>query len=310
MGSLLRRDRSIRGCLDGGVSQVSGLVPAPSTAGRAGAAGRDCAQRAAVSRHRKRLYPRSGHGPRDGLHSGRSVHLVPGDGAPHQAFSRDRAGRSGGRIRDRFHRWWSAQFGQYVHVAETHGGAQGVVGRGDQPAARKAQERARRAPVHGQADGHPHRRAAEHGRVRLHAAGRRNSGSADLGAAHPAGAGLVAGTGRREQRRAGFRHADLAGHRSRCGLAPGVDHGADRFHAQRCVRSTAGGCDLQPAESVPRGDGSRATLSAEPGNPARILLRQQDRATGAAVGFREDHHDQYTVVREPPGRHAGEHGEL
>ena len=44
----------------------------------------------------------------------------------------------------------------------------------------------------------------------------------------------------------------------------GIEHGADRRHAERRLWPAPGGRDLQPAEPVPRGDGGRAPVPAEP----------------------------------------------
>jgi multidrug efflux pump len=126
---------SLRAARDGAVPPHPGLGSAPPARGAAESGGGHRPQHPSLPDHRQGLHAQRGHGPRHGLHPCRPVHVLSGHGAPHQAFSRCGAAGPGGGVCDRLHRRRPGQCGQYVHVAQAHGRAQGVQRRGHQPPA-------------------------------------------------------------------------------------------------------------------------------------------------------------------------------
>jgi multidrug efflux pump len=102
------------------------------------------------------------------------------------------------------------------------------------------------------------------------------------------------------------RPRDRPDRRSRCGLAPRADRGADRQHARRCLRAGAGVDHLQPLQpaAIPRRHGGRARVLAAP-RRARQALRQHRRRVGQrhAGHASRGRHDQTQIERR---RHHGE----
>ncbi|HSS26904.1 MAG TPA: efflux RND transporter permease subunit, partial [Usitatibacter sp.] len=134
----------------------------------------------------------------------------------------------------------------------------------------------------------------------VHATRRRPAGAAHVGAEARGGVARPARAHRRHLRPAGQGPADLARDRPADGRAHG-DHAAHhRFHAEPRLRPGAGLDHLPGPQPVPRRDGSRAAVVAEPADAGPDLRDLALARKGASLGDLALRDDAGAALREPP----------
>ena len=261
------------------------------------------AQRLSVHRHPQGLLPAAGHRPPDRLHPRRPGHLVPGDaGEARAASSRSWQPIPRWRASSRSPAAGSATPARCSSALKPLQRAQGHRRPGDRAAAREARARAGREPV----PARPCRTSAS--------AGARPRRSTSTRCRPTTSTSCARGSRRSAQALSALPElADVSTDQQDKGLQTtlvidrdaaarlGITHAADRHRAQRRLRPAAGLDDLQPAQPVPRGDGGRAAVLAEPRGAARHLRQragERQRRHGKRQRWHE-HHDVHGRRRRP-----------